>query len=134
MPTIPPTPWHGKTSRVSSSELLDLKCTEQLLTILATIPIIKLAPTLTNPAAGVIATSPTTAPIHAPNADGFLAQAPSKKIQASIAAADAVFVVKKALAANPLAAKADPALNPNQPNHNMPVPKRTYGICAGSGE
>jgi hypothetical protein len=63
--------------------------------------------------------------MQAPNADGFLEQAPSKKIQANIAAADAVFVVKKALAANPLAANADPALNPNQPNHNIPVPRRT---------
>ena len=39
MPTMPPTPWQGKTSSVSSSVLLDFKCTARLLTMLATSPI-----------------------------------------------------------------------------------------------
>ena len=34
--------------------------------------------------------------------------------------------------ATPLAANAEPALNPNQPNHRMPVPSMTSGIeCGG---
>ena len=32
-------------------------------------PMSKLSPRLTNPAAGVMATKPTTAPMHAPTAD-----------------------------------------------------------------
>ena len=47
----------------------------------------------------------------------------SKNIQPSIAAAEAVLVVPKAIAAVPLAASAEPALNPNQPNQSMPVPQ-----------
>ena len=38
-----------------------------------------------------------------------------------------------AWAAWPLAARAEPALKPNQPNHRMPVPIITSGIeCGGS--
>ena len=50
---------------------------------LALVPMKILAPMLTKPAAGVTATSPTTAPTHAPSADGFCPRIPSKKIQAS---------------------------------------------------
>ena len=48
-----------------------------------------------------MATRPTTAPMHAPSADGLLPLIQSKNIQPSIAAADAVFVVAKASAAVP---------------------------------
>jgi hypothetical protein len=38
----------------------------------------------------------------------------------------------------PLAANAEPALNPNQPNHKMPVPSMTSGIewggCPSDGQ
>jgi hypothetical protein len=47
------------------------------------------------------------------------------------AGSEAVFVFTKAIVATEFAAKADPALNPNQPNHNIPAPKRTKGIFAG---
>src|SRR5262249_53424758 len=103
-----------------------------LLTTLATIPITIDSRIVTYPAAGVIATNPTTAPMHAPSADGFVPFIQSKKIQPNIAAADAVFVVAKASAAVPEAPIAEPALNPNQPNHNIAVPRMTNGTLAGS--
>ena len=102
-----------------------------MLTMLATVPMQMLAPTVTKPAAGVIATNPTTAPMQAPSADGCLPREQSKNSHASMAAADAVLVVRNALAARPFAARAEPALNPNQPNHSIPVPRRTYGMWAG---
>lgn len=77
----------------------DFQWTTALLTMLAIVPIVMLAATLTYPAAGVIATSPTTAPTHAPTADAFLPRITSNAIHASAAAADAVFVVANASAA-----------------------------------
>src|SRR6186713_1671699 len=131
IPTSPPTPWHGNTSNVSSREVLDFQCTTTLLMIAANVPINKLEGIVTNPAAGVMATSPTTEPIQKPTAEGFLPLAASYNTQARPAAA-AVFVVAKAEAANVPAPRALPALNPNQPNHSKPVPKRTNGIFAGA--
>lgn len=87
---------------------------------------------LTKPAAGVIATSPTTAPIQAPNAETFLPFMRSKNIQVIIADAEAIVVVPKARAAVAFAANADPALKPNQPNHNIPVPSNTKAVLEGS--
>jgi len=80
---------------------------------------------LTKPAAGVIATKPTTAPIQAPIAEGFLPLTASNITQVKAAAADAVVVVANAATANELADKADPALNPSQPNQSNAVPKMT---------
>src|SRR3954469_18156721 len=132
MPTMPPTPWHGNTSSVSSSvDALFFQCTQRFEMTLAQLPMKMLSPTLTYPAAGVIATRPTTAPTHAPSADGFWPRVPSKKIHASAAEADAVLVVATPIAAWPDADSADPALKPNHPNHSMPVPRMTNGIFAG---
>src|SRR5262245_51750358 len=128
IPTIPPTPWHGNTSSVSSSVDFDFMWTAQLLTSAATTPMNTLWPMDTNPAAGVMATRPTTAPMHAPRAEGLRPRAVSNSIHVSIAAAEAVFVVTTAIAAVALAPNDDPALNPNQPNHNIPVPRSTYGM------
>jgi len=86
---------------------------------------------VTNPAPGVIDTRPTTAPVAAPNKVGFLYRIYSIKIHESIAEAAAVFVVIKALEARFPADSALPALNPNQPNHKMPVPISTKGILWG---
>src|SRR3569833_3493041 len=118
IPTIPPTPWHGNTSSVSSIVVFVLQITTKLLTTAATIPTIREDDTVTNPAAGVIATRPTTAPIQAPITEGFLPRSISKNIQDMAAAAEAVVVVANAVEANALAPNADPALQPNQPNHN----------------
>ena len=86
----------------------------------------------TKPAAGVIATRPTTAPMQAPIADGFLPRTQSMNIHAIIAAAEAVLVVAKARTAVGEAARAEPALKPNHPNHSMPVPRITKGMWAGT--
>src|SRR5690606_4909181 len=132
IPTIPPTPWLGNTSNVSSTRECVRHSTTRRLMTEATAPITKECGTVTKPAAGVIATKPTTTPIQTPIAVGFLPRAASKKIQANAAAPDAVVVVANAEAANAVAPNADPALNPNQPNHSNPVPNSTYVIRAGS--
>ncbi len=69
--------------------------------------------------------------MQAPRADGLLLVSPSRHIQVSMLAADAMCVVAKAFTAVVLAPRADPALNPNHPNHSIPVPKITYGMLAG---
>src|SRR5215204_667298 len=94
-------------------------------TMAAITPIVILCGIATKPAAGVIATRPTTAPIQNPSTEGFLPFNTSKNIQDKPAAAAAVFVVAKADTARPLAANAEPPLKPNQPNHNKPVPIKT---------
>ena len=51
-----------------------------------------------------------------------------------MAAEAARLVLTSAWAAWPLAAPAEPALKPNQPNHRMPVPIRVIGrLCGGIG-
>ena len=44
---MPPTPWHGNTSSVSSSVVCDFQCTAMLLTTLATKPMKMLCGMLT---------------------------------------------------------------------------------------
>src|SRR5262245_14820228 len=44
-----------------------------------------------------------------------------------------MFVTVNALAARPLAVTAEPALNPNQPNHSSPAPSTVIGTSCGSG-
>ena len=51
----------------------------------------------------------------------------------TVAAAAAMLVTVKALAARPFAATAEPALNPNQPNHSRPAPRTVIGMSCGSG-
>src|ERR671922_1017475 len=85
----------------------------------------------TYPEAGVIATRPATAPEAAPRTVGLPRVAHSVNIQPSAAAAAAVFVARKALAASPLASSALPALKPNQPNHSRPAPITVMGRLCG---
>src|SRR5882724_9249928 len=123
IPTIPPIPWQGNTLRVSSSTVLDeLKCTARLEITAASVPMKILWGIATKPAAGVMATRPTTAPTQKPTTDGFLPRNTSKNIQESPAAAAAVLVVEKAETDRALAPRAEPALKPNQPNQSRPVP------------
>ncbi len=49
-----------------------------------------------------------------------------------VAAAAAMLVTVKALAARPPAVTADPALKPNQPNHRSPAPRTVIGTSCGS--
>src|SRR5215218_9656941 len=78
-----------------------------------------------------MATKPTTAPTQKPTTEGFFPFNTSKNIHDKPAEAAAVFVVKKAETAVAFAPKAEPALNPNQPNQSKPVPINTYGILEG---
>src|ERR1700753_3842045 len=100
IPIMPPTPWHGNTSSVSSILVCLPQTKTKFLQPAATMPTINELDTVTKPAAGVMATSPTTAPIQAPITDGFLPLAISKNTHAMAAAADAVVVVANAVAAS----------------------------------
>jgi hypothetical protein len=100
IPTIPPTPWQGNTSSVSSIEVRVRHSTTRLLTTADIIPIASECGTVTKPAAGVMATKPTTAPIQVPIADGLRPRSISKNIQVTPAAADAVVLVAKRLPPN----------------------------------
>src|ERR1700732_4560818 len=88
----------------------------------------------TNPAAGVMATSPATAPEIAPRALGrpFLIHSATLPLKAAEAAAKCV--ATKALVASGLEAKALPALNPNHPTHSKHAPiKLRTKLCGGMG-
>src|SRR5204862_5402804 len=85
----------------------------------------------TKPEAGVMATSPATAPEAAPSTVGLPRIAHSVNIQPSAAADAPVLVARKALAASPLASSALPALKPNQPNHSSPAPITVIGRLCG---
>src|ERR1700742_2778864 len=78
----------------------------------------------TNPAAGVIATSPATDPEIAPSALGLPLRIHSASAQLSAAAAAAKCVFTKALVARVPAASALPALNPNQPTQSRQAPMK----------
>src|SRR3990172_10662145 len=80
-------------------------------------PMIMAPEMFTKPAAEVMATSPPTATDARPRTVGFPECIHSVNIQARAATAVAVLVLMKAAPARPLAASAEPALNPNQPNH-----------------
>src|SRR3990172_7771168 len=86
----------------------------------------------TKPEAGVMATSPATAPAAAPTTLGLPVENQLRSIPVKAAAAAAVFVTTKALAAWGLAAPALPALKPNQPNHRSAVPRTMYVTLLGS--
>ncbi len=125
-PQMPPTPWHAKTSNVSS--IFDLPALQFAikLEIMPPIkPIISAAVGVTKPEAGVITTSPTTAPTAMPTADGLPLISQSISIQLTAAAAAPKLVTTSAETARSFAAKALPALNPNQPNHNSAAPNST---------
>src|SRR5215468_1885495 len=87
---------------------------------------------VTKPDAGVIATKPATAPDAAPSMVGFPVLIHSAIIQPNAARDAAVCVAMNALEARPLAPKADPALNPNQPTHSIPAPMTANGRLCGA--
>src|SRR4051794_10862638 len=76
----------------------------------------------TNPDAGVIATSPATHPEMPPSILGFPLRSHSASIHPMVAAAAPKWVATNALVATPDAAKALPALNPNQPTQSRQAP------------
>src|SRR5262245_21849283 len=86
----------------------------------------------TNPEAGVMATSPATAPEQMPTTVGLPRIPHSTNIQASAAVAVAICVTSMAMPAFIPAVTAEPALNPNQPTHNSEAPmKVSTMLCAG---
>src|SRR6516162_9901763 len=97
----------------------------------AATPITSAGPGSTNPDAGVIATSPATAPEIAPSTDGLPRTAHSANAHARAAAAVAICVTAIAMPARPPADTAEPALKPNQPTHSRLAPitanDRSYG-------
>src|SRR5213083_3072965 len=88
--------------------------------------------TSTYPDAGVIATSPATAPAAAPRTLGAPLCSHETVIQVSAAIAAAVFVTTNAFAARPPAVIALPALNPNQPNQRSDAPRTVMVASWGS--
>src|SRR5208283_2430879 len=89
---------------------------------------------VTNPHAGVIATSPATAPEQNPRTLALPRRIFSRTPHVNEAIAVAIVVVVNAFAAITSAPTALPALNPYQPTHSMPVPTmhRTV-LCGGIG-
>src|ERR1035438_543450 len=85
----------------------------------------------TKPEAGVIATSPATAPEMPPSMLGLPDFIHSAPIHPKAAAAAAKWVATKALDARPLAAPALPALNPNQPTHSRQAPMTLNTMLCG---
>src|SRR6266568_643757 len=87
----------------------------------------------TNPAAGVMATNPATAPEIPPRALGWPSRYHSTANQLRAAAAAAKCVATKAEVARLPAESALPALNPNHPTHSMHAPTndRTT-LCGGT--
>ena len=79
----------------------------------------------------MIATRPATAPDAAPRVVAWPLRIFSTINQVSMAAAGAKIVLAMAWAATPLAARAEPALKPVQPNQRMPVPRIVNGRLWG---
>ena len=76
-------------------------------------------------------TRPATAPEAAPRVVGCPSRQRSTISQPPTAAAPATCVLRNAVAATPPVVSADPALNPNQPNHSSPAPSTTSGRLCG---
>src|SRR6476469_8585161 len=85
----------------------------------------------TNPAAGVIATSPATEPEIAPRALGLPFLIHSMPAQAAAAAAAAKCVLIKALVASDPEDNALPALKPNHPTQRRQAPMKLITIECG---
>src|ERR671925_1779270 len=88
----------------------------------------------TNPDAGVMATSPATAPEAAPTVEGLPVCAHDTSAHVTAAMPVATWVATNALVAFVAAAAAEPALKPNQPNHSSAAPSTISDmLCASIG-
>ena len=91
-----------------------------------------MAPTgVTAPAAGVMPTSPATAPEAAPRLVACPLRTRSTASQPSTAAQAATVVLTQASPATPSAVSALPALKPNHPIHSRPAPSMVSGRLWG---
>src|SRR5204863_9452337 len=86
----------------------------------------------TYPQAGVITTSPATAPEQNPSTLGLPRSAYSSMAQINDATAVASVVLMNAFAAIPSGARALPALNPYQPTQSKPVPTMQSTMPCGA--
>src|SRR5207248_6325787 len=86
----------------------------------------------TYPQAGVITTSPPTAPEQNPSTLGLPRSAYSSIAHVNDATAVASVVLMNALAAIPSGARALPALNPYQPTQSKPVPTMQSTMLCGA--
>src|SRR5438105_4443977 len=124
--------WTPTTSSESSKPNRNFMFTAKKHTKPATKPMQSAAGAPTKPEAGVIATSPATAPDAAPTVVAFPCLIHSGMIQPSTAVAVARWVATNALPASPPEERALPALNPNQPNHRIDAPSTTNGTLCGT--
>ena len=86
----------------------------------------------TKPDAGVMVPRPATIPVTAPSTDGLPNFSHSIIIQAIAPAEADMCVTNIAIPASPLAARAEPALKPNQPTHSIPAPVTVMvKLCGG---
>ena len=86
---------------------------------------------LTEPQDGVMATRPAMAPEAAPRVVALPSRTRSTISQAATAVDAATWVLMNAMPAEPPALIAEPALNPNQPNHSRAAPSTTSGMLCG---
>src|SRR5204863_790309 len=98
----------------------------------AAIPIITAPLGSTYPQAGVITTSPATAPEQKPSTLGLPRNAYSSMAHVNEATAVASVVVINAFAAIPSGASALPALKPYQPTQSNPVPTMQSTMLCGA--
>src|SRR5947209_2494642 len=129
-PIQPPTKCTPTTSSESSKPNRNFRLTDSAQTAPAARPSSTAAYGAMYPQAGVIATSPATAPEDAPTIVGR-PLTHSTMTQPSRAAAVATWVLTNATAVTESAVSSDPALNPNQPNHSRPAPSATIGTLCG---
>src|SRR6476659_940453 len=131
VPITPPTRCTPTTSSESSYPNLDLSPTASG-QIAPAIKPTKIAPIgVTAPQAGVMATSPATAPEAAPTPVTCPSLIFSTPSQARVAAQVAVNVVTMTMAAELPAASAEPPLNAYQPAHSRPAPRSVSGTLCG---
>src|ERR1700722_10808057 len=131
VPVNPPTMCTPTTSSESSKPNLYFSPTARAQIAPPAKPIARAPSTLTDEHDGVMATSPATMPDAAPSVVACPSRIRSTSSQASMAVAVAIVVVMKVLPAEPFELVADPALNPNQPNHSNPAPSITHGRLCG---
>src|SRR5690349_11679425 len=130
MPPTACTPNTSSASSVFSARLSPF--TPQRQTTPATSPIANAPGIPTLPAAGVIATSPATAPDAAPSIDGLSFRIHSPNVHDNTAHAVARNVFMNASAAELFASSAEPALKPNQPAHSIEAPLIVIGRLWGA--
>ncbi len=125
-PTIAPTKWVWKTSRVSSTCRMIFVRPRTFIETQGTVPEpspSRMAPhPATTPAAGVMATKPVIIPCTAPMTDGLLKKMRSIMTQTRSETAVQIFVLSTATPASGEAAYGSPPLKPFHPVHKIPAP------------